>query len=437
MKKIILSIALLFSIISCIEEVDLAIGSVESTRDILIIEATLTDELKNQRILITRMDTLIDLAIDSVFSPFVPIRDIDRDLVRYEENATVTVVDDSGSDYMFIESEPGIYVSSEPFAARLEVNYSLKVTTADGRGYSSSAMSIEGTSDINSFYAQKTISGTGAEGIGIFVSSQPSAGRVNKLRYTYDETYKIVAPFWSSKDFKLTNYDPCALPVPTYDLEIIEREEEQQTCYGNTLSNTIIQVGQNDEVDSGLQDFRVRFINKDNFILSHRYSIEVTQMVAGSESFGFYEQLNNFSQQGNIFSQVQPGFLEGNLSADNGNTGTIMGFFDVVSVSKERLFFNYTDFYPEEPLPPYVFNCNETSAPESHLSYCYSGPPIPDTCPQSVIERVNLGLISFVANNDGVAVGQECPGPHVFVVRICGDCTLLGSNVAPEFWTEE
>lgn len=431
MKKIpFIIITLLF--VNCIEEVDLRIENNDQILNILIVEATLTNEMKNHSVTLSRMDTLVDLDIDSTYSPFSPIRDINRDLIRYESNANVTISNTNGTNYSFTEASPGVYESEIEFAAEMANSYQLNIVTSDGKSYTSANMKIEGTSAITNLYAEKTVSESGAEGVGIFVDNNSESGNVQNLRYTYDETYKIIAPNWTPEEFLLTNYDPCALPVPIYDLEIVPREQEEQVCYGNNTSNTIIQAQQGN-LDNNISKFMVRFIDKENFFISHRYSIEVSQLVSSSASFSFYEQLNNFSQTGNIFSQVQPGFLEGNVSSDDGSQGTVLGFFDVVSVSKERLFFNYEDFYPDEDLPPYPFVCIETSSPESHLSYCFSGPSGPNPCPQSIIEQVNLDLISYVSINDEPL---ECQGPYIFVPKICSDCTILGSNIKPDFWVE-
>ncbi|NND80686.1 MAG: DUF4249 family protein, partial [Maribacter sp.] len=348
-------------------------------------------------------------------------------------NAQVVVVDDSGVEYDFYESRPGIYESGTQFAAANDNAYHLKITTADGKGYTSKSMAINGTSEIINAYAEKVVTDTGVEGIGIFIDNESAAGNAENFRFTYDETYKIIAPEWSPYEFKLTNYDPCALPVPTYNLEIVERQEEQQTCYNTVASNTIIQTQLN-TTGSGVEKFMVRFIAKDNFIISHRYSIEISQLVTGIDSYGFYEQLNDFSQTGNIFSQVQPGFIEGNVSSNDGVQGSVIGFFDVASVSNKRMFFNYTDFYANEALPPFPFNCGVHSSPESHRSYCASGPDGGNSCPQSIIEMVNLDLIRYVDENfDNIGT---CPGPYTYVPSICGDCTTMGSNVVPEFWIE-
>ena len=423
----------LTSVVSCIDEIDLDTVSSGKLKEILIVEGTLTNEVKNHQIRLSKIDSLFDLQIDSVYNPFTPVRDINRDLINYEENAQVVVVDASGVAYVFNEQSPGIYESEVQFAAANDNSYQLEITTASGKGFSSTPMTIIGTSEINNVYAEKTISDTGVEGIGIFIDNESIVGNAQNFRYNYEETYKIIAPEWSPYEFKLTDYDPCALPVPTYNLEIVERQEEQQTCYSTVASNTIVQTKVNTS-DSGLKKFMVRFIGKDNFIISHRYSIEVSQLVSGPASYGFYEQLNSFSQSASVFSQVQPGFLEGNLSSNGGEQGSVIGFFDVVSVSKKRMFFNYTDFYAGEPLPPFPFNCGLHSSPESHRSYCDSGPDLGNPCPQSIIERVDLGLITYVSENTQ-NIGT-CPGPYVYVPSICGDCTTMGSNIVPDFWED-
>ncbi|GMN05034.1 hypothetical protein MTsPCn5_04220 [Croceitalea sp. MTPC5] len=435
MRRIVLYIVLGILFYNCVDEVDLAITtSGNDPEDILIVEGTLTNELKKHTITLSTIDTILDLQIDSVYTPFTPPRDIERDLVNYEENAQVVVVDGNGVEYGFDEVDPGIYESSIAFAAQLATTYQLLITTSNGRSFSSEPMQIQGVAEIDGIHAAKTTSDTGAEGIGIFITNNSVDGNSQNLRFTYSETYKIIAPLWRPQEFRLTNYDPCALPVPTYDLEIVDRTEEQRVCYATEESNTIVQTQLSNLNGSGLEDFMVRFLGRSNFAISHRYSIEVAQLVSSPEAFGFYEQLDNFSQSDNVFSQVQPGFLEGNITADNGREGAAIGFFDVASVSKTRLFFNYSDFYPDEPLPPFPFDCGVHSSPESHVSYCFMGEFVND-CPQSIIERIDLGVISYVDVNS-LNLGT-CPGPYLYVASACGDCTRIGTNVVPEFWIEE
>ncbi|WP_350285659.1 DUF4249 family protein [uncultured Croceitalea sp.] len=434
MNKYCIYLIVLVSLLqSCIEETDFSVVDPDNALDVLVVDAMLTDEIKTHTITLSTLDTILDLRTDTPFNPFEDLQGSDKDLVNYVEDAEVFVVSSTGENIRFNETSPGIYESEISFGALPNVSYNLSIT-ANGKNYSSRAMKIEGSSQISDFYAERTTNDKGEEGIGIFVNSSIQNATTSNLRFNFLETFKIVAPNWTPLDFKLTDYDPCALPVPTYTLEIVDREEEQQVCYANVASNGIIQALQEDFQNTDEIRLMVNFLSKDNFKISHRYSIELSQMSVGIESYGFYDKLRLFSESDNILSQVQPGFIEGNIQADDGSTGTVIGFFDVASVEKQRLFFNYTDFYPDEPLPPYPFPCNIQSSRESHESYCNSGPSGGTTCPLSIVEKVAQGNISYIGTNDS-DIGV-CPGPYTYVDRFCGDCTALGSNVVPDFWIE-
>ena len=431
MKKIlVVSMILIFN--SCVEEFENGVLGEAGLPNVLIVEATLSDELKFHEVRLSRLDSLLDLELDSVFNPFIPNRNIDRDLVKRERNATVSVSTSNGNTYSFTESSPGIYRSNNTFAAEEGLEYQLSVNTSDGRGFFSKSMKIEGKSNIANIYAEKMVSDFGEVGVGIFIDSEKVSGNADNLRFTYNETYKIIAPNWTSLKFRLRNYDPCALPVE-YDLDLVEQTEETRICYGNDVSNTVIQNRLETTNNGNLQRFLVRFISQNDYKVSHRYSIEVNEMVSSAESYGFYNQLKNFSQNSNLFSQVQPGSLGGNITETNGSQEGVIGFFDVVSISKGRLFFDYEDFFPGETLPDYPIDCGLHSSPESHVSYCAIGLTM-DQCPQSIIERVDLGTITYVGVN-GANIGT-CPGPYLYVAAPCGDCTKLGSNIVPDFWEE-
>lgn len=426
-------VILLLMLCSCVEELEMAILSQTQLPNILVVESTITNEIKVQEVRLSRLDSLLDLEIDTVFNPFTPDRNIDTDLVNHEEGATVRITASNGISYDFSEPNPGTYRSNQEFGAQPDVEYQLSIRTLDGREYLSEPMAIEGEAMIENIYAERMVSDLGAIGVGIFVDTEAVSGNTRNLRFTYDETHKMIAPNWTPVQFKLTDYDPCALPVPTYTLEIVEREGESRVCYQTEPSQEIIQNQPEATTAGGMDRFLVRFIGQDNYSIANRYSIEVQQLVSGALSYGFYERLDNFSRNGNVFTQVQSGMLAGNIADVEGNQDAVIGFFDVVSVSKKRLFFNYEDFFAGEPLPDYPTDCGLHSSPESHVSYCAEG-FFTNDCPQSIIERVDLGVISYVEVN-GLGLGT-CPGPYLYVATPCGDCTKLGSNVVPEFWEE-
>ncbi|MEC8831737.1 MAG: DUF4249 domain-containing protein, partial [Bacteroidota bacterium] len=63
--------------------------------------------------------------------------------------------------------------------------------------------------------------------------------------------------------------------------------------------------------------------------------------------------------------------------------------------------------------------------------------PPPPSCPEDLLSRLDKGTVTYYeAYDEALVPNASCPGPYVFVPRICGDCTLLGSNVEPDFWVE-
>ena len=83
-KRITLVLGVLLVIASCIEELDTEVFSETDLPDILIVEATLTNEFKRHDIKLSLLDSLVDLETDTIFNPFIPPRDVEIDLVKHE-----------------------------------------------------------------------------------------------------------------------------------------------------------------------------------------------------------------------------------------------------------------------------------------------------------------------------------------------------------------
>ena len=179
-------------------------------------------------------------------------------------------------------------------------------------------------------------------------------------------------------------------------------------------------------IQSGLTRFSVRFLKRDNYIISHRYSILVRQFVQSPEAFAFYKTLNEFSSGSeNLFTQIQPGFLNGNVLSEESGDEKVLGFFQVSSVTSERLFFDYVDFFAGEPLPPYVEDCSVESAPTLLPS---NGNPF------------GVSDLVYAINTQGrkfVSPTGDSGAPYNLVSRACGNCNALGSSLVPEFWEEQ
>ena len=426
---------------ACVEPIDVfPEGTPEATLEgTLIVEANITTADKNQRVLLSRMqrvesDSTVNVPEDRIFNantPFLIRNGLQPDL---EEGARIEVHASDGQMYAFEEKEPGLYESSVSFASRPGESYQLFITTTEGKEYVSNSIETPEYSAIDDIYAERILSDTGQEGIAIFVDSSVLSNTSPLLRYAFEETYKIIAPNWTPVEFEIISEGDPFNGIPPI-VTTVPRAREERVCYRTDFSSGIALYNFEDNSSTRILRNQIRFLNRSNPIISHRYSILVKQFVISPEAFAFYENLKSFSTSESLFSQVQPGFIEGNISRIDGDD-PVIGLFEVSSEISRRFYFNYSDFFPDEPLPPYFgddFNCDRLLSPPLRDPEL-DGPPSPDgPCPQSLVPRIKLGLVEYVDVNSDPGI---CEGPYYVTPTLCGDCTLVGTNVIPEFWEE-
>ena len=378
---------------SCIEEFDASFDDFESA---IVIEATVTDINEIQQVRLTRT------------------YEFEADGPSAETNANVSV-NGGGVVYEFEEVSPGIYNSVLEFAAQSGVAYQLQITTQDGRSYSSSEENLPAAIGLDRVYADRITTDLGQEGVAIFVDSSDESENTRNFRYEYEETYKIIAPDWNNFELKSTGIE-CGV-------DVIPKTEQNQVCFATGISNDLILASTANLDENRVERFMVRFMDRNNYIISHRYSIKVRQYTQSNASAAFYNALDQFSSSESLFSESQPGFLAGNVTSDLNQNEKVLGYFDVSSVSEERIFFNYDDLFPGEALPDYVNPCMEIAP----MLISQGGA----RCVLSAM--VDANQVSYLDLNEDPPAEQ---GPYLVVPRECGDCTVLGANVTPEFWTE-
>lgn len=402
-------LATLPHLVSCIDEFE---ASTESFKDLLVVDALVTDEEKRHRVILSR-------AFRFGEEP------------RSESNANVKIVGESGTEFHFEETENGVYLSQSPFAAQNDGIYSLHITTFDGFNFRSDPVAIPPKVDINNLRAERLVNDLGKDGVGIFLDNSSDALEPTYFRYDFEETYKIIAPKYEPFRLKVVRNDPC-FPNP-FQVDIEPWQDERRVCYSSRNSQRLIQVSSTELVNNTIENFQVQFVDAENYIISHRYSILVTQYSQTQDAFSFYQRLGDFSSADDIFSAIQPGFLEGNIRDDSNSQENVLGYFEVASVSTERTYFNYSDLFPEEELPPYAINCGTFSNPRLiPRGYHCAAPGVCDgNCSSPLIGQILAELVTFAGEK-----GDDLLSPYYTWPSPCGDCTKIGSNVVPEFWEE-
>ncbi|TLP79806.1 DUF4249 domain-containing protein [Maribacter sp. ACAM166] len=394
-----LLILLPFLVVNCIEPFEPEAVDFESA---LVIEATITDENKNQEILVSRTFAL------------------DTTGLYGERGAQVSVTDTNGDVYDFVEAKEGKYVSSISFAAQTGVGYSLSINTKDGSTYSSEQVIATQPTKIDSLYTEINFKdGEVNEGIFVYVDSVDPTKSNEYYRYVYEETYKIIAPYWSPLDAYVISRVPFDYKVGTFD-----REQYERICYNTVISKDVIQIKASNFIDNRISKFSIRFINRDNWILANRYSILVKQYVESRAAYNYYDTLKSLSDSESSLYQIQTGFLEGNIHSVTYKNENVVGYFQVSSVSEKRIFFDYEDYFPGEESPGYESECELLTPNLNDIgggSYLATG--------------IDWDLFTFYEEN-----GDKLDSNHPFVMaspNSCGDCTVLGSNVKPDFWVED
>jgi hypothetical protein len=409
-KHIIIT-GILLSAISCVDEIPLETDSFES---VLVIEATITNENKQQEILLSRSFMFDSISVQ-------------------ESGATVKVIDDAMNTYTFLETEPGVYKSQSPFAALPNRNYNLSVV-ASGSEYGSSEMQLTQPTTIDNLYFERDFNENGIEGVSVYIDSYDPTENSKFYRHEYEETYKIIAPLYSPEELISNGVVFPILPANQPNFNSIQelmdflvtiqlRPEQEQICYNTIASNTIIVTNTNDLLEDRLDKYRVHFVGRDNSEIMYRYSILVRQFVQSLEAHAFYETLKSQSISESVFSETQSGFLQGNVFSENDATQKVIGFFEVTSFDSKRVFFNYADLFVDEDLPPYYVVCDDFFKPDiltvDPLSGIWTGSPL--------VQAINDGFQYF--DNEG-------DPPYRLVLNVCGDCTNLGSNEIPDFWID-
>ncbi|MXO03584.1 DUF4249 domain-containing protein [Flavobacterium sp. HBTb2-11-1] len=402
--KIFLFLILTFAISSCTEQYVFQNTDFESA---LVVEGTITNELKNQTIRLSQ------------------VYQLEESGPRLEKGANVFVSDDQGNEYQFAEKDT-IYESMTPFKAEPGRKYQLRIRTSAGKNYISDEQVLTTETKIDKLTA--TVANVnGQKGVQINVNGYDPSNSSKYYRYEYVETYKIEAPLWSPFETSIVNVPAVPanpeLGTPAEpareDILVSLRKKETKTCFSSKKSNEII-LNNTNTLSEDRVNFPVRFISNQNYIISYRYSIFVKQYIQNLAAHTYYKTLKDLSSSGGILSPKQPGFFYGNIRSVENPSEKVIGFFEVSAVSSERIFFNYADLFPGEPLPPYY----ESDCDVRQFEDCLGDPPCNGTQLRSAILSRYLVHLS------------SSPPSYSMVKAACGDCTSFSSNIVPPFWVD-
>lgn len=367
----------------------------------IVVEATITNELKRQEIKISKTYKL------------------EENRPTLEKNATVYIKDDLGNQYNFDEDE-SVYLSQVPFQAVANRNYKLYITTSKGINYESNQQQLTTINQIESLTTTESTK-NGEKGIQISVNNYDPTNTSKYYRYTFEETSKITMPNWNANNAVLI--ETPGEEYYNYPIAIKQRVGESKTCYTTKKSIETLLENTNDQPEDRVNNFPIRFIKSNDYTIAERYSIIITQYIQNLESYTFYNTLKKISGSGSLLSQTQPGAIAGNITSSN-SSNKVVGFFEVSSISKKRIFFNFNEVLPNDPIPSYFTTCDVLQFDsEDYNPY--------DSPSRSPAGKLRAGILGKTL------LYQDSQFSIYFMVRPkCSDCTTFSSNLKPSFWID-
>ena len=392
--RIIYCVVLCFLLNSCVEEIEFELDNFENY---LVVEAGITNELKHQQVRLTRTYDLDETIENNV-----------------EQNARVQIVTGNGEVFEFRESQDGIYESEIEFQAVPGVSYQLIIVTTTGEEYISSPEELLPASTIEDVEVERRVL-DGEDGLVISVNTSGAATDSDYYRFEYEETYQIVSRYRYGSDLE---YDAARDTIP-YE---VFKDYEEHICYNTSLSNELILGSTTDLSDNNLQNKLVHFIPVRDPKISFRYSILVKQYSLSQAHYNYLRTLQEMSLSNNLFSQTQPGFLNGNIESSDGQQEAI-GLFTVSSVSTKRRFFDFDDYHTTADTRTYfATDCRITTVDLFN--------PVALEALISQVVAGEVKLVGIIPSGVPGIVNYEVTTPS------CVDCRYWGDLEPPEFWED-
>jgi hypothetical protein len=313
---------------------------------------------------------------------------------------SVTITDDLSNSYSLSETIPGTYVTNaSEFQGSIGRFYTLHINTNspglfDNSGqfhsYASSPVEMKPVPEIDSVYFEKvTIEKSspvseGVDGCQIFLDTHDPTNQCKFFRWEFDETWKIDIPY--------------AVP--------------NKICYTSATSKIINIKNTSVLIEDKIEKYPLYFITNQTDRLKIRYSILVKQYSLNEDEYQYWDKLQNLSQQVGGLYDVIPSAVSSNVFCLDDPNQKVQGYFSVSATTSKRIFIHA--HFAGQPDPYSTDNCIADTV--------FSG----ETVPAAIGTSAWIIITNFI--------------PPYFIYtysRGCYDCTVRGTTLPPDFWSED
>jgi hypothetical protein len=367
-----ISLCLMLTLSSCTEKF---LPETGEDKDLLVVEGLITDQPGQNTI---KLSTSLPLGERSVAQPL--------------SGAIVSISDDLGNSYTFVEKSEGAYVPDSLFHGVVGNSYVLHVKCDKQRNYriyESTPMLLRPVPPIDSVYYERLILATAIdgfptqEGAQVYLNAYDRSNSCKYYRWEFDETWQFELP---------------------YDVQ-------NRVCYATGHSRNILIKNTSSFSEDKILRQPVTTIDNNSDRLSVKYSILVNQYSLNEEEYEYWEKLSNVTEQVGSLYDVVPNSIPGNIRCLEQPYENVLGYFSVSSVKSKRIFIK-SQF---RGLVKLYKDC------ENQIVGYYEYVP-------------SLNLDRWLI------IDHFFPPPPYKVLTFfkgCADCTVRGTTKKPSFWVDD
>ncbi|HWD89303.1 MAG TPA: DUF4249 domain-containing protein [Mucilaginibacter sp.] len=323
-----------------------------------------------------------------------------------ETGAVVTIENDANATIPLTEIKPGIYTAA-PFNLDPAHKYRLDIKTSDAKEYVSDYVVVKNSPPVDSIGFVSTPSA-----MQVSVSAHDATNATRYYRWDYSET-------WRFHSWYISEYGPNGARLP---------QDQVYYCFANDTSASVLIASTTKLQNDVLYQAPITTVDPASEKIELKYSILIKQYALTPDAYGFWENLQKNTQKiGNIFD-VLPSQSQTNYHCVTDPGELVVGYLSVGNVSykrayitKEQLPASYKTVYPVICEIDTVFTIHP---PETHWE-------------QVMTDEFNANPSAYTVIQ-GLYIPPSSPfgGPtaYTYSTPICGDCSIRGTNVTPQFW---
>jgi len=359
---------------SCIAQF---VPQIEEEKELLVVQGLITDQNETDTIKLSKS---------------LPLGEVSA--AKPVSGGYVTISDNLGNEVSLAESVPGTYLTPPSFSGVIGRSYTLHIRTNTGSGnfnYESYPTEMVPVPPIDSLYYEKIVI---EKPEGFFKGVDACQIKLD----TYDPQNKCKFYRW---DFSETWEFRLLFDVPN------------QKCWINDKSHSINIKSTAAFDEARIKSYPVNYITNVTDRLKTEYSILVNQYSLNEDEYIYWEKIQNIAVQVGGLYDIIPASVPSNINCVENPAEKVLGYFSVSAKSSKRLFI--TD------------NFNGII---DRYNKC-----ITDTVGSPDFPGVNITAWILFAHICG---GPPCvPFYEITTNHGCADCTLRGTKVKPDFWTDD